>query len=218
MNRLKIYLAGLGRSTRVLILALAVVVAGAGVTQAATTISTNITTAGTLSVTGLATLLGGATTTQITLLSGDTIKNTSASTTVISGNLTTSTTTITGLVSTGTATFASTTATRMKVSQVGTGMTRIVSGYCVTGSVAVPVTNASSTQVYMDCTPSGGTSIITSGDRVFLQATSSLPYHVVIQSASSTASGGLINVGLTNFSTSTAVAAAIYAFNFWAFQ
>lgn len=87
MNSIKKYISGLGRTTRVLVLAIAVVIAGAGVTQAATTISTNISTAGTLSVTGLATLLGGATTTQITLLSGDTIKNASASSTVISGAL-----------------------------------------------------------------------------------------------------------------------------------
>lgn len=92
----------------------------------------------------------------------------------------------------------------------------LVFGYCVTGSITIPATNASSTQTYTNCTPSGGTSIINSGDRVFVQATSSLPYHVVIQSASSTASGGLINIGLTNFSTSTSPAAAIYSFNFWA--
>lgn len=89
MNSIKTYIGSLGRATRVLILAIAVVIAGAGVTQAATTISTNISTAGTLSVTGLATLLGGATTTQITLLAGDTIKNASASSTVISGALNT---------------------------------------------------------------------------------------------------------------------------------
>lgn len=49
---------GLGRGTRVLVLALAVVIAGAGITQAATTISTNVATDGTLSVTGASTLTG----------------------------------------------------------------------------------------------------------------------------------------------------------------
>lgn len=58
MNSIKTYLNSLGRSTRVLVLALAVVVAGAGIAQAATTISTNITTAGTLSVTDTSTLTG----------------------------------------------------------------------------------------------------------------------------------------------------------------
>ncbi len=182
-----------------------------------TSISGALTTTGAFTATGLATFLAGATTTQITLLSGDTIKNATASTTAISGNLTTSTTTVTGLTATGNTTLASTTATTMKVGQVGTGMTRIVSGYCVTGSISIPATNASSTQAYANCTPSDGASIITSGDRVFLQATSSLPYYVVIQAASSTA-GGLINASLTNFSTSTSPAAAVYAFNFWAFQ
>lgn len=56
MNSIKKYISGLGRTTRVLILAVAVVIAGAGVTQAATTISTNISTAGTLGVTGLSSL------------------------------------------------------------------------------------------------------------------------------------------------------------------
>ncbi|MDD3531241.1 MAG: hypothetical protein PHV99_01460 [Candidatus Pacebacteria bacterium] len=88
MNRITTFLNSLGRSARVFVLSLAVVFVGAGIAQAATTISTNIATAGTLSVTGLSTLLGGATTTQITLLSGDQITNAAASTTVVSGNLT----------------------------------------------------------------------------------------------------------------------------------
>ncbi len=111
MNSIKTYLVGLGRATRVLVLAFAVVVAGAGITQAATTLSTSILTNGTLGVTGVSTFggtasttisvagvlttpssavalfLGGASTTQFTLLSGDTIKNASASSTVISGAL-----------------------------------------------------------------------------------------------------------------------------------
>ena len=193
--------------------------ASLGVSTFGSTASTTISVAGVLTTpsSAVALFLGGASTTQLTLLSGDTIKNTVASTTVISGNLTTSTTTITGLTATGNTTLASTTATTMKVGQVGTSMTRIVSGYCVTGSITIPATNASSTQAYADCTPSGGASVITSGDRVFLQATSSLPYYVVIQAASSTA-GGLINISLTNFSTSTSPTANVYAFSFWAFQ
>lgn len=218
MNRIQSFLTGLGRGTRVLALALAVVVAGAGITQASTTISTDISTGGTLAVTGLSTLSGGATTTQITLLSGDTIKNASASSTAITGTLNTATSSMSGLTVTSSATLASTTATTMKVGQVGTGLTRIVAGYCVTASISIPATNGSSTQTYANCTPSGGTSVITSGDRVFVSATSSLPYYIVLQSASSTASGGLINIGMTNFSTTTSPAAAIYAFNFWAFQ
>lgn len=187
---------GLGRGTRVLLLALAVVIAGAGITQAATTISTNISTAGTLSVTDQTTL-GNATSTVFTAYNA--FFGTSATTTIdTAGNLS-----VLGTLKVGTA---------------GTQTTRIVAGYCVTGSITIPATNASSTQTYANCTPSGGTSVITSGDRVFVQATSSLPYYVNLQSASSTATGGLITVGLTNHSTSTSPAAAVYAFNFWAFQ
>ncbi len=56
MNRIKTFLDSLGRTTRVLVLALAVTIAGAGITQAATTISTNVSTGGTLAVTGLSSL------------------------------------------------------------------------------------------------------------------------------------------------------------------
>ena len=120
MNSIKTYLNSLGRATRVLILAIAIVIVGAGVTQAATTISTNILTNGTLGATGVSTFggtasttisvagvlttpssavalfLGGASTTQFTLLSGDTIKNAAASTTVLSGRLTSDLLTVSG--------------------------------------------------------------------------------------------------------------------------
>src|SRR3989344_4840452 len=96
MNSIKTYVSGLGRTTRTVLLGLAVVFVSAGIAQAATTISTNVTSAGnisttgsgTLSIAGLATLLAGATTTQLTLGSSDTIKNLSASTTAISGSVT----------------------------------------------------------------------------------------------------------------------------------
>ncbi|MFA6408124.1 MAG: hypothetical protein WCW36_01430 [Candidatus Paceibacterota bacterium] len=196
MNRIKTYLTGLGRSTRVLVLALAVVVAGAGVAQAATTISTNITTAGTLSVTGLATLLGGATTTQITLLSGDTIKNASASSTVISGALQTTgglsatTGTFSGAVSsvglTGTTgTFsglASTSALKVGDEPAAPTINGMVFGYCSFGDVTLA---ASSTDGFASCTtvPAGA---LVAGDRVFVQATSSFDQAFVITAASTT--------------------------------
>jgi hypothetical protein len=111
MNSITKYVSNLGRATRTIILALAVIVGSAAVAQAATTITTDISTANltttaalvvgttaavgtsatvgsTLSVTGLASFLGGATTTSLTLLSGDKITNAVASTTKISGNLT----------------------------------------------------------------------------------------------------------------------------------
>ena len=234
MNRIKSYLNNLGKGTRVFVLSLAVVFVSAGIAQAATTISTSVSTGGTLSVTGLATLLGGATTTQITLLSGDTIKNATASTTIMSGVVqatggvvaqasstvvgnftTTGNAAVTGTLGvTGDTTLASTTATGMKVGQVGTRMTRIVSGYCATDAAAI----TASTTTMLTCTPSGGTSIITSGDRVFVMATSSLPGRVHLSAASSTAAGTIqVNAFNTGIDGGT-VGSAVYAFNFWAFQ
>lgn len=175
-------------------------------------------TTGAVSIAGALWVGGNATTTAAGAISTQSTLGVTGLSTLTAGFVSQASSTVVGAVTvTGDTTLASTTATGMKVGQVGTRMTRIVSGYCVTGSITIPATNASSTQTYADCTPSGGTSIITSGDRVFLQATSSLPYYVVIQAASSTA-GGLVNVGLTNFSTSTSPAAAVYGFNFWAFQ
>lgn len=62
MISIKTYLNSLGRTTRTIILALAVIFVSAGIAQAATTISTNILTGGTLGVTGLSSL-GQASTT-----------------------------------------------------------------------------------------------------------------------------------------------------------
>lgn len=209
MNSIKTYLNSLGRTTRVLILALAVVIAGAGVTQAATTISTNISTGGTLSVTGLATLLGGATTTQITLLSGDTIKNAVASTTNISGTLTPEVLTVTGAT-----TLASTTATSFKVGQIGSQLTRVVASYCATAASDI----TASTTTMLTCTPVAGTPTLVAADRVIVMATSSLPGRIYIQAASSTAAGTIqVNVFNTGIN-GGAPGSAVYAFNFWAFQ
>jgi len=212
MNHVTKYLNGLGQAGRTAVLALAVIFISAGVVQASSTISTNVATDGTLSVTGQSSLTQASS----TMLSvGSAYFGATATSTFDSaGNLAV----IGTLGVTGATTLASTTATGMKVGQVGTRMTRIVSGYCVTGSTAISFgSNASSTLTYMECTPSGGTSILSTGDRVFVQATSSLPYYVVLQAASST-TGGLISVALNNTSTSTAPGAAVYAFNFWAFQ
>ena len=276
MNRIKTYVNNLGRGVRTTVLALAVVFVGAGIAQAATTISTNVSTDGTLAVTGASTLTGltsmiqasstrfsvhgtayfGGTATStfssagaltlVAALSGTsgtfsttlgvtgvtTLSNSSTtqSATIagplwINGNATTTAAGALSLQSTldvtGNTTLASTTATTMKVGQVGTGMTRIVAGYCVTGSVSILATagTASSTQTYANCSPftaAGVAVTLTTADRVFVQATSSLPYYVTLQAASSTANA--INVSLVNTSTSTPVAAAVYAFNFWAFQ
>lgn len=199
MNRIGTYLKSVTKTTRTILIGLAVIFVSAGVAQAtATTIdtsvsTTNLTASGTLGVTGLSTLGGFITT--------------ASSTAVAAFNVT------------GSTTLASTTATTMKVGQTGTGLTKIVSGYCViTTGFAAAINLATTTLTYANCTPSNGTAVIAAGDRVFVQATSSLPYYVNIQAASSTtATGGLINVALVNTSTSTTLASATYAFNFWAF-
>ena len=241
MNRIKTYLGSIGRGTRVLVLSLAVIFVGAGIAQAATTLSTNILTNGTLGATGVSTFggtasttisvagvlttpssavalfLGGASTTQFTLLSGDTIKNSTASTTNVSGTLTPDVLAVTGATS-----LASTTATSFKVGNLGTQMSQIVSGYCVTAASALTGANATSTLTNVNCTPytSAGVAVtnLTAGtSRVLVMATSSLPSYVLIQAASTTGTA-TINVNLLNTSTSTTVASAVYAFNFIAFQ
>lgn len=242
MNRIKTYLNGLGRTARTVILGLAVVFVSAGIAQAATTISTNISTGGLTTTVGFvsqasSTVVGAfrsanASTTQSASVDGPFWVGGNSTTTAAGALSLQSTLGVTGLSTltggfvsqasstvSGDTLLASTTATGFKVGIVGTRVSRIVSGYCVI-ETAIDVTGniGSSTAAYANCTPSGGTAVISSSDRVFVQATSSFPQWVVIQAASSTATGGLINVRFTNMSTSTSVASAVYALNFWAFQ
>lgn len=163
----------------------------------------------TLGVTGLSTF-GSASTTAVSCLGSCTFGSTATSTIDSAGNAS-----IAGTLGvTGATTLASTTATGFKVGQVGTRMTRVVSGYCVTDSLAI---NASTTTMFT-CTPSGGTSVIASADRVLVMATSSLPGRVYVQAASSTAAGTIqVNVFNTGIDAGQ-VGAAVYALNFWAFQ
>src|SRR3990167_4973858 len=67
MNRIRTYLGSVTRTTRTILLGLAVVFVSAGIAQAATTISTNIETAGTLSVTGVSTFTNASTTNAATI-------------------------------------------------------------------------------------------------------------------------------------------------------
>jgi hypothetical protein len=255
MNRIKTYLSGIGRTSRAVLVALAVIFAGAGIAEAATVISTNILTGGTLGVSGLSSL-GQASTTMLSANSayfgnGATATSTfdTAGDLSVGGSLTvTGATTLSSTLSVsslallgqasstmfsankayfgGIGSGATTTISSagnlavggtLTVSAVGTGsaVSNIVDGYCVitTGFTA---TNATSTPTNTNCVPSGGASVIATGDRVIVMATSSLPTWVIIQSASSTALG--INMNLLNTSTSTTVVSATYAFNFWAFQ
>lgn len=214
MNRITVYLNSLGRGARVLLISLAVIFVGAGVAQAtASTIGANISTTGTLGVTGLSTL-GQASSTMLsanTAYFGQTATSTFSANGSLSVGNSFSTVTITGST-----TMASTTVTSAKVGQTGTQMSSLISGFC-TITTAIPATNASSTQTYATCTPASSVTLSGTSARVLVQATSSLPFYVVVQAASSTAAG-LIQVALTNFSTTTAVASATYALNFWAFE
>lgn len=177
---------------------------------ATTTIDTagNAAIVGTLGVTGLSSLSQATS----TMFSAHTayFGQTATSTFDSAGNLAV----IGTLGVTGATTLASTTATGMKVGQVGTRMTRIVSGYCATDASAL----TASTTTMLTCTPSGGTGVIASGDRVFVTATSSLPGRVYLQAASSTSAGTIqVNAFNTAIDGGT-VGSAVYAFNFWAFQ
>jgi len=199
-----------------------------GISTFGATASTTISASGVLTTPAgaVALFLGGASTTQFTLLSGDTIKNASASSTVITGTLTVATSTTVDLNATGMSVLASTTATSFKVGQVGTQLSQVVAGYCVATVTFTALNTASSTQTTANCTPytnvAGVPTAITSltavTSRVIAMATSSLPFYIVLQAASSTSSTN-IQVALTNISTTTIPAASsIYAFNFIAFQ
>lgn len=185
MNSITKYLNSLGRGTRAIIVALAVIFVSAGAAQAATTITTDITTA---NLTTTAALTVGTT-----------------------------------LGVTGDTTLASTTATTFKVGQLGTQLSQIVAGYCVATVTFTALNTASSTQTYADCTPYTSAGVAITGlsavtSRVLLQATSSLPFYIILQAASSTSASN-IQVALTNISTSSKPAnSSIYTFNFMAFQ
>ena len=213
----KIALQGVGRS--ILLVGLSVLCAVAFVSlvaRASTTISTDITTGGALSVTGASTLTGAATLSST--------MSVASLATLTSGFISVASSTAVGTFGvSGATTLASTTATGFKVGQTGTISSNIIAGYCVATVTFATLNIASSTQTYVNCTPytAGGTAITTLTavtSRVFVQATSSLPFHVLVQSASTTASN-IINISLLNTSTSTLPSAgSIYSFNFWSFQ
>ena len=166
----------------------------------ATTISTSITTAGditttgsgSLTVAGNTTMVNASTTAALTVagisyLKGDVQFNGFATTTGLSGNFATKgTLTVTGVSSlTGLATFlggATTTSLRVGSGPDVSTVSGLSFGVCDMPTVSV---TASST-AYGICTPRVVGSIST-GETVFVQATSSLPEYFVIVAASSTA-------------------------------
>ena len=149
-----------------------------------------------------ATLVGAVTTISTAISTAGDITTTEGNLLVTAGTLTVG----------GDATLASTTATAFKVGQTGTRHTGFVSGYCTIANVSI---TASSTGM-VSCSSATG---IASGDRVFVQATSSLPDNFVIQAASTTATA-VIQVDILNIPTTTADGGTddtgVHSFNFWA--
>lgn len=87
----------------------------------------------------------------------------------------------------------------------------LIFGYCTAASVTVSATSSA----MLSCTGATG---VAATDRVFVQATSSLPDTFVIQAASSSAAD-TIQIRVFNMATSTPSASAatgINSFNFWA--
>src|SRR3989338_1013371 len=200
-----------------------------GTAGAATTISTNISTGGTLAVTGASTLTGltsmiQASSTRFSVHDNAYFGGTATSTFSSTGALTlkadltlqndetisnstngTITLTATNLVFVGT---ASTSAIKVGDEPDATTVNGIVAGYCTFPTVSI----TASTTGMASCAGATG---VQSGDRIFVQATSSLPDAFVIQAASSTAAG-VIQVDIVNFGFSGTSATGINSLNFWA--
>lgn len=169
---------------------------GATLVGAVTTISTNVVTEGTLSVTGLSTLTAGYVS--------------QASSTVVGAFTATGAATLGSTLGvTGATTLASTTATGFKVGQTGTRHTGFLSGYCTIA--ATSLTASTTTQV----TCSGATGVTTSY-RVFVQATSSLPSPIVIQTATSSTNAIEVRLLDTGLGTTTLGGIDPTSLNFWA--
>ena len=183
----------------------------------------NLTVIGTLGVTGVSTLtgrtdmiqasstrfsvhdtayFGGTATTSITsagvitLTNGETIAN------ATNGDITL---TATNLVLVGT---ASTSAVKVGDEPNATTINGMVAGYCTFPTVTI----TASTTGMASCADATG---VASGDRIFVQATSSLPDVFVIQAASSTATD-VIQVDITNLGFTVTEATGVNSLNFWA--
>lgn len=162
-----------------------------GAAQAVTTISTNVDTGGTLNVTGLSTLTNASTT--ILSTTGNFMVNGFATTTASNGNIATAGTltvvgasTLTGNVTAAGSVIiagtASTSALKVGDEPAAPTMNGMVFGYCSFTDVTLA---ASSTDGFASCTtvPAGALVV---GDRVFVQATSSVQAPYIITAASTT--------------------------------
>ena len=215
-----------------------------GGVSAATTISTNIDTAGTLNVDDATTLNGAVTLgnavgddivitgnatsskhfanrfTSNTFAVGGTATSTfdSAGALGLEGTLTLQNDETIANTTDGTITLGATNAVLVGTAstsalrvgdEIATTINGLVFGYCTLAAIDV----SAATTTYAYCT--GATGVI-SGDRVFVQATSSMPTATWITAASSTATAGQINVRLHADKGATAIDASTVSLNVWA--
>lgn len=191
----------------------------------ATTISNNITTGnltvtGTMGVTGASTLTGALLASSTVQVSGpvslfDTLSVTNGVS--ASGSLM-----VTGLskFAGGFITQASSSVgSTLTVGSPGTALSGLVMGFCTIADTTVTASStdgqslAGFASAGISCSGATGVQV---GDRIFVMATGSLPSHMRIAAASSTAAGA-INVMIVNMATSTKTqATGINSFNFWA--
>jgi len=181
---------------------------GATLVGAVTTISTNITTAGTFNADDAATF--GSTvavtgsTTLASLLNIGGAANLNSTLNVVGSS------TVQALNVGGAGMLSSTTATSLKVGQTGTRHTGILSGYC---TIAASGHTASTTKQFTCASATG----VTTSDRVFVQATSSMPGMFIVQAA--TSSTGAIEVAILNTGLGTTTDGGLVgptSLNFWA--
>lgn len=207
---MKKFLEGLGRTGRTIVVATFALFIAAGVSQAATTISTNVSTGGTLDVTGATTLsstlgvtgLSSLAFASSTLFSANSayFGATATSSFSAAGALTlitdltlqngeTISNSTNGTVSVGGASdtlkilgTASTSALKVGDEPAAPTMNGLVFGYCSFSDVTLA---ASSTDGFANCTATPAGSLV-AGDRVFVMATSSFDQAFVITAASTT--------------------------------
>lgn len=170
-------------------------------------------TSGAVSIAGALWVGGNATTTAAGAISTQSTLGVTGLSTLTGGFVSQASSTVVGAVTvTGDTTLASTTATAFKVGQTGTRMTAAVTGYCTFTDVTLA---ASSTAGFADCTavPAG---VLVSGDRVFVQATSSFEAPFIITAASTT---GVSTIQLRILNTGLGTADGTLSgtsVNFWA--
>jgi hypothetical protein len=181
------------KSLSLSVLALLLVV---GVVYAVTSIGSNITTDGDLTVDGDATLGTLTVDGDVTLENGETISNSTNGAITLGAD---------NLVLVGT---ASTSALKVGDEVVST-INGLIFGFCTIADTNV----TASSSAYAAC--AGATGVL-NGDRVFVQATSSLNSDFYVTSASSTATAGTIGLRIHNSGNTGQSATGVNSLNFWA--